>query len=353
MQKRLIVLSLIIAIFGVIMAQAQDDDNTFKVWSPIDAISTNYVSTDDGDTLAWELHIEGTHSDACEFDLVTETHMYENNIDIQIYRDMPIAATCLREDTPFETDVVFDIPMDEIPPFIIVNDQVWAVILPEGDTISTDDVPQLEEQVLVAAQIEDVVASIVEPEDEDETATYELALSGGHGVGCEVPLVTSVRELAESTLVGVYNPVPEMAVCPAMYIILDETIDIPATLLAGDTLVSVNEYIINELETQLMSDSNKVMTNINSVTINVMESFPMQISLEVSGEHPDGCDYPVMIDQEREDNVVTVSIYREVPPDVMCPMMLNPYEATIKLDDSFESGSYEIRVNGVIENIDI
>ncbi len=352
MEKRVILFSLLIAMFSMLTVQAQDG-GTFKVWSPIDAISTNYVATDDGETLGWELHIEGTHTDACEFDLVTETNLYDNNIDIQVYRDVPIAATCLREDTPFETDVVFFVPVDEIPPYVIVNDQVWEVIVPEGDTVSTDDVPQLEELILVGAVIEDAVVTLVEPATEDETAYYALELLGSHGVGCDVPLVVSVRELAEATLVGVFNPVPELAVCPAVINIIDETINIPATLLAETALVTVNTYIIDELETQTMSDSNKVMTNINTVSVNVMESFPMQISLDVNGEHPDGCDYPVVVDQSRNGNTITVEVYRNVPADVMCPMMLNPYEATISLDGTFESGSYTITVNGVTQSIDI
>jgi len=352
MKKQVSIFTLLMMlVIGVMTTQAQDG-GTFKVWSPIDAVSTNYVATDDGESLAWEIRIEGTHGDACEFDLMTETNIFQNNIDIQVYRDVLIAATCLREDTPFETDVVFFVPLDEIPPYVIINDQVWEVILPDGDTLSTDDVPKLEELVLVGAVVEDVVATLVEPESEDDEPYYAFELSGSHGVGCDVPLVTSVRELAESTLIGLFNPVPELAVCPAMIIILDETIDIPATLIGEDALVSVNDFIINELETQAMS-SNKVMTNINTVTVNVMESMPMQISLEVSGEHPDGCDYPVMIDQERDGDTVTLTIYRNVPADVMCPMMLNPYEATIPLDGTFESGSYTITVNGVSQSIDI
>lgn len=351
MGKRFWILSLLLVFASVLSISAQDDDETFRVWSPIESITTESLTSDEDDGLVtWEITIAGIHTDACEFDMFTDWVLYENNIDIQIYREIPIAATCLREDTPFETTLILEIPIDEVPPYVIVNDQVWEVALFTGDD---QDEATVEELVLVGVVVDDVVTSYVPAETDDDVDRYELALSGSYGVGCETPLVQSVRQLAESTLIGVFNPVPELAVCPAMIIILDETIVIPATLIAVDALVTVNEFVINEMEAQAMSDTNKVMTNINTVTVNVMESSPMQISLEVSGEHPDGCDYPVMVDQERDDNTITVSIYREVPIDVMCPMMLNPYEATIKLDGTFESGSYTIKVNGETKSIDI
>jgi len=337
---------------SVMTVMAQDDESTFRVWSPIDSIAADWVEVtndEDEDILALELTIEGHHTDACELDLMIEQISFENNIDIQVYRELSPAMTCLRDDTPFETTTVLDSSLSELPSHIIINDQVWEVTLPEGDAISTDDLPTFEEMTLVTAVVDDVIATYVD----GETPVYELELQGSHGVGCDVPILYHVRELADSTLIGVFNPVPELAVCPAMIIILDETVEIPATLIADDTLVAVNTFIINQLETQTMSDSIKVLTNINSVNVNVMESSPAQISLDVAGEHPDGCQLPVVVNQTRDGNTITLEIYREVPADMMCPMMLNPYEATITLDGTFDSGSYTISVNDVNQSVDI
>lgn len=350
MQKRLFILSMLLVFASLLSVSAQDDATTFRVWSPIESITTNSLVSDDAGLVIWDITIAGTHSDGCDLDLFTDWIHYDNNFDIQIYREIPIAMTCLQVETPFEISLTLSIPMTDLPPYVIVNDQVWSI-----DWFTGDDQNEatLEELVLVGVVIDDVTTTYVAPETEDDIDKYQLALSGSHGVGCKTPLVYSVRQLAESTLIGVFDPVPELAICPAMLIILDETIEIPATLIRNDTLVTVNEYVINELEAQAMSNTNKVMTNINSVSVNVMESFPMQISLDVSGEHPDGCDYPVKVDQSRSGNTVTISVYREVPNDVMCPMMLNPYDATIKLDGTFESGSYTIKVNGDTQKIDI
>lgn len=87
------------------------------------------------------------------------------------------------------------------------------------------------------------------------------------------------------------------------------------------------------------------LTQITDVQAIILESFPAQINLTVTGYQPDGCDFPVQVEQRRDGNTVTLDIYRDVPPDVMCPMILLPYTATLHLDGGFESGTYTIRVN--------
>ena len=91
-----------------------------------------------------------------------------------------------------------------------------------------------------------------------------------------------------------------------------------------------------------MSESDKVLTNIFRVDVKTTEN---RISLEVEGEHPDGCEYPVIVDQSRRGNTVNVSVYREVPADVVCPMILKPYRDTIRLESDFAPGEYTINVN--------
>lgn len=95
-------------------------------------------------------------------------------------------------------------------------------------------------------------------------------------------------------------------------------------------------------------DTYRSTTHINSVNVLVQESFPMQVQLEVTGEHADGCDYPVQVDQRREGNTVIVEVYREIPIDIMCPMILLPYNDTIQLDGTFEPGEYVFIVNDFV-----
>lgn len=89
-------------------------------------------------------------------------------------------------------------------------------------------------------------------------------------------------------------------------------------------------------------------TNIYSVDLLVLESFPMQVQLQVSGEHPDGCQLPVVVEQRRDGDRITVEIYRELPAEVMCPMMLQPYADSIMLEGNFMPGDYVFKVNDYV-----
>ena len=100
----------------------------------------------------------------------------------------------------------------------------------------------------------------------------------------------------------------------------------------------------DEVENEAVMESDKVLTNILSVDVNISE---------VYGEHPDGCDYPVHVDQSRDGNTVSIEVYRNVPADVFCPMILKPYQDTIVLDGSFTKGAYTIKVNSHSQSVEI
>lgn len=61
----------------------------------------------------------------------------------------------------------------------------------------------------------------------------------------------------------------------------------------------------------------------------------------------DGCDYPTQIEQRQEGNTLYVDIFRQMPADVMCPMIAKLYEAEIPLEGTFDQGTYTIIVNNV------
>lgn len=95
------------------------------------------------------------------------------------------------------------------------------------------------------------------------------------------------------------------------------------------------------------------LTIVETVTIQVSASLPATVTLQVAGFHPDGCKFPVQVQQTRTGNTVNVKIYRIVPTDVMCTMQLNPYSDTITLDGTFDSGSYTLDVNGTVLTLEV
>lgn len=90
------------------------------------------------------------------------------------------------------------------------------------------------------------------------------------------------------------------------------------------------------------------LTNITEVELLVLETNPPQVHLQIKGEQPDGCDFPVQVEQQRDGNVINVTVYRDVPLDVMCPMMLLTYEDTVPLEGTFPPGTYTFKVNDYV-----
>lgn len=330
------ILLLIVALFAVVQDK---DQSTYRVWSRVDRVSADMTGSGEPEGRAWELKIAGRHSDACALSLHSKVSRYQNNIDLQLFREVPSTANCDGEEALFETSIGIDAELvAAAPAYLTINDQVWLITYPED---STSQAPRFEELSLVAALVDE---ADLQNADDDEAA-YQLRIRGNQAVGCQVPLVFSLRETVESILIGAFSPIAADEVCPAMIVSLDETITLPATDMPEDALIKINNVIYDELESKTMSQIDKVLTNIFSVTVNVTDSDPRQVSLDVAGEHPDGCDYPALVGQTRQGNTISIEVYREVPADVFCPMILRPYQGTIQLDGDFSSGSYTINVN--------
>lgn len=97
----------------------------------------------------------------------------------------------------------------------------------------------------------------------------------------------------------------------------------------------------------------QVPSVVEQVEAVLLESDPVQIQLRVVGYHPDGCEVPLSIAETHTGSQVRVEIYRELPADVMCPMMILPFEETIRLTGGFAPGTYQIDVNGVTVEVTV
>ncbi len=84
---------------------------------------------------------------------------------------------------------------------------------------------------------------------------------------------------------------------------------------------------------------------IDSVSVNLAESFPVQVFVLVEGYMPDPCWVP------REPHITghpdgwEIEILAERDPDEVCPQVIESYEETIALGEA-ESGTYTLNVNG-------
>lgn len=87
---------------------------------------------------------------------------------------------------------------------------------------------------------------------------------------------------------------------------------------------------------------------VDSIDILILESFPVQIQVQVTGNLPDGCtelQEPVVT---QTDNTFTVDLPTARPSDALCTQAIVPYEITVPLDvEGLPAGEYTVDVNGV------
>jgi hypothetical protein len=87
---------------------------------------------------------------------------------------------------------------------------------------------------------------------------------------------------------------------------------------------------------------------INDVQLMIMESYPVQISLAVSGDLPTPCnELRYAIEQPDEENRIYVEVYSVIDPGMMCVQVLDPFAKNISLPvQGLPDGTYAVYVNG-------
>lgn len=85
---------------------------------------------------------------------------------------------------------------------------------------------------------------------------------------------------------------------------------------------------------------------LDSTELLTLESFPLQFSLQVTGNLPTPC-HQLRVDVSPPDaqNKVMVNVYSVADPEVMCIQVLEPFDTNISLG-SFPAGRYTLWVNG-------
>jgi len=78
----------------------------------------------------------------------------------------------------------------------------------------------------------------------------------------------------------------------------------------------------------------------------ILESFPPQFVMQLSGSLPTPChQLRVEVSEPDEQNRIQVEVYSLVDPEQVCIQVLEPFEANVHLG-SFASGAYTVWVNG-------
>ena len=87
---------------------------------------------------------------------------------------------------------------------------------------------------------------------------------------------------------------------------------------------------------------------VEAIDILIMESFPVQVSVHVTGYLGDGCTTLGDIATTQEGDTFLVTITTQRPADAMCTQQLVGFEENIALDvEGLAAGTYTVDVNGV------
>jgi len=86
---------------------------------------------------------------------------------------------------------------------------------------------------------------------------------------------------------------------------------------------------------------------VESVSLQVMESSPVQVTLEIEGILRDSCTELHETTQAREGNAVTVTVTTVRPKDAFCAEAITMITHRVQLDGNFPPGRYTVTVNGV------
>jgi len=74
--------------------------------------------------------------------------------------------------------------------------------------------------------------------------------------------------------------------------------------------------------------------DVQEVHVNLMESFPLQVSITIKGTLPDGCSsiHGTKVESDTEKGTFDITILTERPKDAVCIQVLTPFETTVPLD---------------------
>ena len=86
---------------------------------------------------------------------------------------------------------------------------------------------------------------------------------------------------------------------------------------------------------------------VDTVEVEIRESYPVQIAVIVDGVVGDGCTRFERVEQWQEENRVFVRILGQHSGWPVCTMIALLYHDTIDLEGSFEPGEYAVEVNGL------
>lgn len=90
--------------------------------------------------------------------------------------------------------------------------------------------------------------------------------------------------------------------------------------------------------------------NVTGMEIALLESFPVQVNVAISGMLPDGCTTLGPIEVQQTENTFYVTVHTTRPAGMMCTQIVSEFKDSVALDvQGLKAGTYTVNLNGLMD----
>jgi hypothetical protein len=153
-------------------------------------------------------------------------------------------------------------------------------------------------------------------------------------------------------LILILRPLPSLVAQPAIY--FDDVFTIPAVAIVGSDnptfYTDIQLHNEGEEDIELFAAPPINLVYVDTVAINILESFPVQVRIMVTGNKSVPCVELQTPAITRKDNAFSVVLAEtQLGPAESCIAVLDPFETSFALDVvGLAAGTYTVTVNGVV-----
>jgi hypothetical protein len=87
---------------------------------------------------------------------------------------------------------------------------------------------------------------------------------------------------------------------------------------------------------------------VEELQVLMLESFPVQVQVDIRGQLPDACSFIEMVEQASGEDFFIVTLHNARQPNMRCAPQPTPFEESVQLDVlGLPAGTYTVTVHGV------
>jgi hypothetical protein len=93
---------------------------------------------------------------------------------------------------------------------------------------------------------------------------------------------------------------------------------------------------------------------VEELQVLMLESFPVQVQVDIRGQLPDACSIIEMVEQASGDDFFIITLHNARQPNMRCAPQPTPFEESVQLDVlGLPAGTYTVTVHGVETTFDL